>query len=101
MNEVDNCILSAFEDNDIERRFVADCNEVIHFKLGSFSHDTISSNGLIYYFYDIYSQILQFAVKMILNQKRENFNLKCHIKYLGKRKFGSFDVLLYFAIGFN
>lgn len=41
MEEEDNCILSAFEDNDIERRFVADCNEVIHFKLSSFKHDTI------------------------------------------------------------
>ncbi|KAK7586005.1 hypothetical protein V9T40_003881 [Parthenolecanium corni] len=42
MNEVDNSILSAFEDNDIERRFVADCNEVIHFKLVR-SQDDIES----------------------------------------------------------
>lgn len=43
MNEVDNCILSAFEDNDVERRFVADCNEVIHFKLGSFGYHTYNN----------------------------------------------------------
>lgn len=34
MVELDSYMISAFENNDVERRFVSDCNEVIHFKFG-------------------------------------------------------------------
>lgn len=88
MNEVDNSILSAFEDNDIERRFVADCNEVIHFKLGLSSHElNVYNIDLIYYlYYSTHFKLFQFAARMILSRKKWNFNLKCRIKYSGKRK---------------